>query len=79
MVIVHYSEPCLTTGRTNVRYICNLLLLDMRLLLTSFLFALLRRLLKTKLFFVYNCVRWESFLLISQTGICAVGVFKKRL
>ena len=39
MVSVHDSEPQVTTGRTNVQYICNLLLLDMRLLLTSCLFA----------------------------------------
>jgi len=38
-VSVHDSEPQVTTGRTNVRYICNWLFLDMRLLLTSCLFA----------------------------------------
>ena len=32
MVSVHDSEPYITTGCTNVRYICNLLLLDTRLL-----------------------------------------------
>jgi hypothetical protein len=39
MVSVHDSEPYVTTGRTNVRYICNLPFLDMSLLLTSCLFA----------------------------------------
>jgi hypothetical protein len=34
-VSVHDSEPQVTTGRTNVRYICSLLFLDMRLLLTT--------------------------------------------
>jgi hypothetical protein len=34
MLNVHDSEPQVTTGRTNVRYICNLLFLDMWLLLT---------------------------------------------
>ena len=39
MVSVHNSEPLVATGRTNVRYICNLLFLDMRFLLTNCLFA----------------------------------------
>jgi len=39
MVSVHDSEPQVTTGRTNVRYIYNLLFLDMRLLLNNCLFA----------------------------------------
>ena len=39
MVSVHDSEPLVATGRTNVRYICNLLFLDMRFLLTNCLFA----------------------------------------
>jgi len=38
-VSVHDSEPQVTTGRTDVRYICSLLFLDMRLLLTGCLFA----------------------------------------
>jgi len=79
MLIVHDSEPYVTTGRTNVRYICNMLLLDMRLLLNNCLFAFFRRLYKTKRFFVLNCVQVDNFLLISQTGICAIGVFNKSL
>jgi hypothetical protein len=39
MVSDHDSEPYVTTGRTTVRYICNWLLLDMRLLLNNCLFA----------------------------------------
>ena len=38
-VSVHDSEPQVTAGRTDVRYICSWLFLDMRLLLTSCLFA----------------------------------------
>jgi hypothetical protein len=38
-VSVHDSEPQVTAGRTDVRYICSLLFLDMNLLSTSCLFS----------------------------------------
>ena len=38
-VSVHDCEPQVTAGRTDVRYICSLLFLDVRLLLTGCLFA----------------------------------------
>ena len=79
MVSVHDSEPCVTTGRTNVRYIRNWLLLDMRLLLNSCLFAFFRRMFRIKRFFVLICVLGDSFLLMSPTRNCAISVFRKSL
>jgi len=51
----------------------------MRLLLTSCLFALFRRLFRIKRFLVFISVIRDSFLLISRSRNCAIGVFRKNL
>ena len=67
MVSVDDSEPYVTTGRTNVRYICNLTLISMGLLLTSCLFAFFRRLLKQSV--SPSLIVYEGTVLFSSAGL----------
>jgi len=81
MVSVHDSEPYVTTMRSNLQCICNLLLLDMRLLLTSCLLICFRRLFNIKRFFFFNCVivyKWFVFCLLARLGTVLL-VFSGRI